>query len=98
MITTLKTRFPYLVPVLCAGVLLFGMVAIPVAPPDSLNNVCLADGVDEVVCLLTPNNFYAVGQFYENFDQVEDDEVIRLLQEVWEPKQKSGHAKQLQNQ
>jgi putative phosphoribosyl transferase len=74
------------------------MVAIPVAPQDSLNNVCLADGVDEVVCLLTPNNFYAVGQFYENFDQVEDDEVTRLLQEVWQSKQKSGHTKQLQNQ
>ncbi|MEY3194824.1 MAG: hypothetical protein RIQ78_921 [Bacteroidota bacterium] len=71
------------------------VVAIPVAPPDSLNNVGLAEGVDEVVCLLTPNNFYAVGQFYENFDQVRDDQVMRLLQEVWEPKTKPAQANQM---
>ena len=36
--------------------------------------------VDEFVCLDTPEDFYAVGQFYENFMQVEDHEVIDLLQ------------------
>ena len=40
-------------------------------------------GVDEVVCLLAPPDFYAVGQFYENFDQLEDEEVVRLLKELW---------------
>lgn len=65
------------------------VVAIPVAPPDSLRHVEQAKGVDEVVCLLAPRDFYAVGQFYENFEQVEDDEVVRLLNEVWKkPEQK----------
>lgn len=59
------------------------VVAIPVAPPDSLRHVKEAKGVDEVVCLLAPRDFYAVGQFYEDFDQVEDAEVVRLLKEVW---------------
>jgi putative phosphoribosyl transferase len=66
------------------------VIAIPVAPPDSLLHIEQASGVDEVVCLLTPHDFYAVGQFYENFDQVEDDEVVRLLQEVWHPKRTAG--------
>jgi putative phosphoribosyl transferase len=29
--------------------------------------------------LLTPESFYAIGQFYENFNQTNDEEVIRLL-------------------
>ncbi len=59
------------------------VVAVPVAPPDALRNIRDARGVDEVVCVLSPRDFYAVGQFYENFDQVEDAEVKRLLEEVW---------------
>ena len=34
---------------------------------------------DEVVCLQTPEFFYAVGQFYRSFPQVDDNEVIALL-------------------
>ena len=34
---------------------------------------------DEVVCLAAPEYFQAVGQFYERFDQVEDDEVMCIL-------------------
>jgi predicted phosphoribosyltransferase len=34
---------------------------------------------DEVVCLHVPPFFYAVGQFYDDFPQVSDDEVISLL-------------------
>ncbi len=66
------------------------VVAIPVAPPDSLRHIEEAKGVDEVVCLLAPRDFYAVGQFYENFDQVEDKEVIRLLHEVWQSRHHGG--------
>jgi predicted phosphoribosyltransferase len=62
------------------------VVAIPVAPPDSLRHIEQAKGVDEVVCLLAPRDFYAVGQFYENFEQVEDEEVVRLLKELWQSK------------
>jgi len=34
---------------------------------------------DEVVCLATPAGFCTVGQFYRDFRQVDDDEVIELL-------------------
>jgi putative phosphoribosyl transferase len=35
--------------------------------------------VDELVVLATPSPFYAVGEFYEDFRQVSDDDVVRLL-------------------
>ena len=34
---------------------------------------------DEVACLQAPQDFEAVGQYYEDFTQVEDDEVIQIL-------------------
>ena len=40
-----------------------------------------ASYVDEVVCLETPFNFQAVGQFYMDFDQVSDEEAIKILEE-----------------
>ena len=52
-------------------------VALGVAPPESVAR--LRDVADEVVCLDTPRAFHAVGQFYRNFRQVDDDEVIALL-------------------
>lgn len=51
--------------------------AVPVAPPDTLNKVQKL--ADEVVCLETPQWFQAVGQYYRDFAQVEDAEVIALL-------------------
>ena len=51
--------------------------AVPVAPPDTLARV--GEMADEVVCLESPEFFQAVGQFYRDFPQVEDDEVIALL-------------------
>ena len=57
--------------------------AVPVAPPDTLEKV--ADRADEVVCLYAPENFQAVGQFYADFGQVEDEEVIALLSERRKP-------------
>jgi len=51
--------------------------AVPVAAADSLERV--RPYADRMVCLQTPENFYAVGQFYEQFQQVEDEEVIALL-------------------
>ena len=52
-------------------------VAIPVAPPDTVD--ALAATADEVVCLSTPTNFQGVGQFYERFGQVTDEEAIAYL-------------------
>lgn len=51
--------------------------AVPVAPADSLEKI-RALGV-KTVCLEVPLYFQSVGQFYENFPQVEDEEVIALL-------------------
>jgi len=57
--------------------------AVPVAPPDTLEKV--GEKSDEVVCLHAPENFQAVGQFYADFGQVEDEEVIALLSERKKP-------------
>lgn len=51
--------------------------AVPVAPADTLEKVKLY--ADETVCLSVPPVFYAVGQFYEDFPQVSDEEVVDLL-------------------
>jgi len=52
-------------------------VAVPVGPPDTIRE--LEKLADRVVCLLTPEPFYAIGQFYADFSQTEDDEVTDLL-------------------
>jgi putative phosphoribosyl transferase len=51
--------------------------AVPVAAPDSLERI--RPHADEVVCLEAPESFMAVGQFYRDFQQVEDEEVVALL-------------------
>ena len=53
------------------------VLAVPVAPPDTAD--WLAPQVDEFVCLATPEPFYAVGNFFEEWPQVTDDEVRALL-------------------
>lgn len=53
------------------------VAAVPVAPPEGVES--LRREADEVVCLVTPMLFYAVGQFYDDFAQTTDDEVIALL-------------------
>lgn len=55
------------------------IVAVPVAPPDTFAEI--KREVDEIVCLDTPAYFSAVGQFYEDFSQTEDEEVIALLRQ-----------------
>lgn len=53
------------------------IVAVPVASPDRLTDI--RPLCDQVVCLLAPDNFWAVGQFYEDFSTVEDETVVELL-------------------
>lgn len=53
------------------------IVATPVAPPSTCEE--LKAEVDEVVCLMTPELFYAIGLWYEDFSQTTDDEVRELL-------------------
>ncbi len=57
------------------------IVAIPVAPPSTVRKLENSPEIDEVICLETPYNFHAVGQFYEEFYQVSDQEAIQLLEE-----------------
>jgi putative phosphoribosyl transferase len=52
-------------------------VAVPVGPPDTIRE--LEKLSDRVVCLQTPEPFYAIGQFYEDFSQTSDEEVTELL-------------------
>jgi len=54
------------------------IVAVPVGPPDTVSQ--LNRMADHVVCLRTPEPFYAIGEFYDDFEQTEDKEVIKLLQ------------------
>ncbi|HQT30757.1 MAG TPA: phosphoribosyltransferase family protein [Thiobacillus sp.] len=51
--------------------------AVPVAPPDTLERI--RPYADEVVCLFSPTDFRAVGQFYADFPQVDDAEVMAIL-------------------
>jgi predicted phosphoribosyltransferase len=51
--------------------------AAPVAPADAVHR--LARDADKVVVLHTPGVFFAVGEFYDRFPQVSDEEVISLL-------------------
>jgi hypothetical protein len=55
------------------------IVAVPVASPDRL--VAVRQWCDEIVCLLAPETFWAIGQFYQDFSQVEDEEVVEILRE-----------------
>jgi putative phosphoribosyl transferase len=54
------------------------VVAVPVVPPETCAR--LLAKVDEFVTLETPELFYGVGQFYEDFSQVSDEEVKELLE------------------
>ncbi|MBI3357839.1 MAG: phosphoribosyltransferase, partial [Nitrospirae bacterium] len=56
------------------------VAAVPVAPPRVLAE--LKSLVDEVVVLHTSEWFFGIGQFYEQFLQVEDDEVVACLETV----------------
>ena len=57
------------------------VVAIPVGAPDAVRR--LEREADRVVCSQRPPSFAAVGEFYENFRQTTDDEVVDALQRAW---------------
>ncbi|KAF2074153.1 hypothetical protein CYY_004556 [Polysphondylium violaceum] len=55
------------------------IVAVPVAPDDTLQDIQEMKKVDKIFCLCVPSNFQAVGCFYKVFDQTSDETVIRLM-------------------
>jgi putative phosphoribosyl transferase len=58
-------------------------VAGPVAPLHTCDR--LRSEVDDLVCIYTPESFYAIGQFYSDFSQVTDDEVTELIRRANQP-------------
>ena len=67
------------------------IVAVPVAPRETCER--LAGLVDAVVCPLTPRGFAGVGQFYDNFEQVTDEQVRETLAEVWREQADEQHRR-----
>ncbi|PWL40387.1 phosphoribosyltransferase [Flagellimonas aquimarina] len=59
------------------------VIAVPVASKSAIKKIKSSGNVDEVICLQTPFNFKAVGQFYLEFHQVSDKEAIQLLEESY---------------
>ena len=53
------------------------VVAVPVGPPETIEE--LKKEVNRVICLIVFKPFFAIGQFYEDFTQVSDEEVINIL-------------------
>ena len=53
------------------------IVSVPVIAPCAAE--ILKDEIDKLVTLAKPPNFRGVGQFYEDFSQVSDEEIMRLL-------------------
>jgi putative phosphoribosyl transferase len=56
------------------------VLAVPVAPREAVKR--LSEDADEIVCLDTPEPFLAVGQWYLNFPQTSDDQVVTLLDQA----------------
>jgi predicted phosphoribosyltransferase len=64
------------------------VVAVPVAARQTLQR--LRPMVDELVCVEAPEPFYGVGQWYEDFRQMTDEEVRELLHEAHQRRQRHG--------
>jgi predicted phosphoribosyltransferase len=55
------------------------VMALPVGPKNRVTQ--LSESADETFCLKTPPGFEALGQFYKNFGQVEDEELLKILKQ-----------------
>lgn len=56
------------------------IIAVPVGPRDTIEKLRREEGVDDVVVLTIPPEFWAVGQFYREFSQVHDDTVAQIME------------------
>ncbi|MBI4758254.1 MAG: phosphoribosyltransferase, partial [Chloroflexi bacterium] len=56
------------------------LLAVPVGPPDAIQR--LEQEADQVVCLATPEPFWAVGRFFLDWAQISDAQVVRLLEDA----------------
>lgn len=64
--------------------------ALPVGPEDTI--IGLSQDVDDTICLRSPPDFAAVGQFYRIFPQVEDDEVLAIMRKEAQRKSTAKEA------
>lgn len=55
------------------------VLALPVGPQDTVTK--LSEDADETICLRTPLNFDALGRFYLGFSQVEDEQLLKILEQ-----------------
>jgi uncharacterized protein (TIGR00369 family) len=69
------------------------VLAVPVAPPSA--ETALAGDVDELVCLETPARFHAIGEWYDDFSQTSDEEVVSLLRAARAERTESGQEEQV---
>ena len=58
------------------------VLAVPVAPRDTVKELEDANDIDDVVVVAQPDHFHAIGEWYDDFRQLTDDEVVRLLSEA----------------
>jgi putative phosphoribosyl transferase len=65
------------------------VLAVPVAPPDALEP--LRGEADETICLEVRSDFGAIGYFYSDFRQLDDDEVIAIL-DRFKPEGREAHS------
>jgi len=66
------------------------VAAAPVAPPSTVAE--LGQEADRVICPHTPDPFYAIGEFYEKFGQVSDEEVEETLKDYWKKPTKASRG------
>lgn len=57
-------------------------LAIPVAPSSTIDKLSSSSHIDKVVCLYEPRPFYAIGEFYQDFRPVSDEEAIAVLEKA----------------
>ncbi len=66
------------------------ILAVPVAPADTIE--LLKKLVDDVICLETPEPFFAIGMHYDDFHQVPDDEVVGIMNKAANAEQEPARA------
>jgi predicted phosphoribosyltransferase len=66
------------------------VIGVPIADPSTCEE--LASAVDDIVCAVTPEPFYAVGLWYSDFSQTTDEEVRQLLEAAWREQAEREHA------
>ena len=55
------------------------VIALPVASPLAIQRLKNQTSVDQIICLHTPDDFQAVGNYYQDFRQLEDSDVMEIL-------------------